>query len=95
MLRHQAATNQIVSLKQLDVISSAFAQLRAADPWQYQTIMSMAQPELYNVEYDPSEEAEAQRIADRNNRTDEMKETLNAEESSALGDLFPGLSFGG
>lgn len=94
LLRHQAATSQIVSLKQLDVIERAFAQLRASDPWQYQNIMSMAQPSLYDVEYDPSEEAEAQRIADRNNQTDEMKESLSAEERSALNDIYPGIDFG-
>ena len=94
LLRHQAATSQIVSLKQLEVIERAFAQLRAADPWQYQNIMSVAQPSLYDVEYDPSEEAEAQRIADRNNQSDEMRETLSAEESAAVSDIFPGYAFG-
>lgn len=89
-LETQTATLQSVMLRQIDVNEKAFAQLRASDPWQYQAIQAMADTSLYNTEYDPSEEADAQRIAERNNTKEELEETLNAEESAALDDLFPG-----
>lgn len=92
-LEQQAVTLRSVQLRQLDIIEKSFSQLRASDPWQYQAIQSMAQTALYDTEYDPSEEAEAQRIADRNNTKEELEETLNAEESAALDDLFPGSGF--
>lgn len=84
--------NQIVELRQLDIIEKAFAQLRATNPWEYQSIQAVANPALYDTEYDPSEEAEAQRIADRRNKTEELEENLSAEESAALSDIFPGFS---
>lgn len=93
LLVSQAATHRTVELRQLDVIEKAFAQLRASDPWQYQAIQAVAQPALYDGVYDPSEEAEAQRIAERSNTKDELKETLDAEDAAILDDLFPG--FGG
>ena len=89
-LEQQAVTLRGAQLRQLDIIEKAFSQLRAADPWQYQAIQSMAAPALYDTEYDPSEEADARRIADRNNTKEDLEETLNAEESAALDDIFPG-----
>ena len=89
-LEQQADTYRAVILRQADTIEKAFAQLRAADPWQYQSIQAMNQPGLYDAVYDPSEEAEAKRIAERNNTQEELEETLNAEESAALDDIFPG-----
>ena len=92
-LEQQAATFREVQLKQLDVIEKSFAQLRASDPWQYQSIQAMAAPGVYDTEYDPSEEAEARRIAERSNTKEELEESLNAEERSVLDDLFPGRGF--
>ena len=89
-LEQQAVTLRGAQLRQLDIIEKAFSQLRAADPWQYQAIQSMAAPALYDTEYDPSEEADARRIADRNNTKEDLEETVNAEESAALDDIFPG-----
>ena len=89
-LEQQAVTLRGAQLRQLDIIEKAFSQLRAADPWQYQAIQSMAAPALYDTEYDPSEEADARRIADRNNTKEDLEETLNAEESAAIDDIFPG-----
>lgn len=90
LLAAQAATHSKIELRQLDVIEKAFAQLRSADPWQYQAVQAVANPALYDGVYDPSEEAEAERIAERSNTKDELKETLNAEEAAILDDLFPG-----
>lgn len=64
--------------------------VRAAGPWEYQQVQAMGQHELYDEVYDPSPEAEARRIADRQNNMDGMEEALNGEERSVLGDLFPG-----
>lgn len=89
-LEQQAETLKSVQLRQLDILEKSFAQLRASDPWQYQSIQAVAQPHLYDTEYDPSEEAEARRIAERNNTQEELEETLHAEESAALDDIFPG-----
>lgn len=92
-LETQTSTLKSVLLRQLDLNEKAFAQLRASDPWQYQAIQSMTQTALYDTEYDPSEEADARRIAERNNTKEELEETLNAEESAALDDLFPGSGY--
>ena len=89
-LEQQATTYRGVMLRQLDLNEKAFAQLRATDPWQYQAIQAMTQTSLYDAEYDPSPEAEAQRIAERNNTKEELEESLNAQESAALDDIFPG-----
>lgn len=89
-LRQQADSALEVQARQLNIIEKAFAQLRASDPWQYQSIQAVAQP-LYDEVYDPSPEADAKRIAERNNTVDEQEEALSAEESAALRDLgFPG-----
>lgn len=77
-------------LRQSRIIEQAFAQLRAADPWQYQTIMSMNGTPLYDGVYDPSEQAEAARIAERDSKQEDLEESLSAEESAVLEDLFPG-----
>lgn len=90
MLKQQAEYNRTTQLHQLDIIEKAFSQLRASDPWQYQQIQAVAQP-LYDEAYDPSPEADAVRIASRNNTLDEQEEALSAEESAALRDLFPGI----
>ena len=90
LLEQQAETQKAVQLRQLDIIEKNFAQLRSSDPWQYQSIQAVANPSLYDAEYDPSPEAEATRIAERNNAKEELEETLNAEESAALSDIFPG-----
>lgn len=77
--------------QQLSLLEKAFAQLRATNAWEYQAIMSMnGVPSEYNEVYDPSPEAEAMRIADRQNAKDDLDESLTAEESAVLGDLFPG-----
>lgn len=89
-LETQTATLKAVLLAQNSTVQKAFAQLRASDPWQYQAIQSMEPTALYNTEYDPSEEADARRIAERNNTKEDLEETLNAEESAALDDIFPG-----
>ena len=89
-LEQQAVTLRGAQLRQLDIIEKAFSQLRAADPWQYQAIQSMAAPALYDTEYDPSEEADARRIADRNKTKEDLEEALNAVESAAIDDIFPG-----
>lgn len=90
LLQQQTEAYNASDMRQARIIEQAFAQLRAADPWQYQTIMSMNGAPLYDGIYDPSEEAEAQRIAERSNKQEELEENLNAEEASVLDDLFPG-----
>ena len=52
--------------------------------------MSMSSASAYDETYDPSPEAEAGRIADRQNKKDELNDSLSAEEAAVLGDLFPG-----
>lgn len=90
LLSEQAELSKAVELRQLDIIDKSFAQLRASNAWEYQAILSMNPPTGYDVAYDPSEEAEAQRIAERNNTKEELEETLSAEESAVLDDIFPG-----
>lgn len=75
---------------QLGIIEKAFAQLRATNAWEYQSIMSMSAP-AYDDSYDPSPEAEAVRIADRQNTKEDLNDSLNAEEEDVLRDIFPGL----
>lgn len=87
--RELLKASTVLSLKQNELLEKAFTQLRAADPWQYQQAMYAASP-MYDENYDPSLEAEAARIADRQNRVDDMEDDLNEAERSALGDLFPG-----
>lgn len=79
--------------QQLDLLEKAFAQLRATNAWEYQAIMSMNGGPAYDEQYDPSPEAEAMRIAERQNAKDDLNESLSAAEEAVLGDLFPG-SFG-
>ena len=90
LLREQAEHNRSVQHHQLKVIERSFAQLRATNAWEYQAIVSMDSANGYDVPYDPSEEAEAERIAERNNKKEELEETLSAEESAVLDDIFPG-----
>lgn len=90
LLREQAEANRANSSQQLSIIEKSFAQLRATNAWEYQAIMSMSGANSYDEPYDPSEEAEAERIAERNNTKDQLEETLSAEESAALDDIFPG-----
>lgn len=67
--------------------------LRAAGPWEYQQVQAMQQVGMYDEVYDPSPEAEARRIAERQNAVDDFEESLNGEEREVLGDLFPGAGF--
>lgn len=90
LLQQQSELSNATNLRLSSIIEKNFAQLRAADPWQYQTIMSMNGAPLYDGVYDPSEEAEAQRIAERSNSKEELEETLNAQEAAVLDDIFPG-----
>jgi len=75
----------------LELIQQGQAMIRASDPWQYQTIQAMTQGPVYDEPYDPSPEAEARRLAERDNSTDEMEGELNAAERAALSDVFPGI----
>lgn len=75
---------------QLGLLEKAFAQLRATNAWEYQSIMAMNASGYDETTYDPSPEAEALRIAERQNKKDELDEALTAEEESALDDIFPG-----
>lgn len=90
-VRHQIDTSSEAQEKQLDLLEKAFAQLRATNAWEYQAIMSMNGGPGYDEPYDPSPEAEALRIADRQNTKDELDESLSDEEAAVLGDIFPGL----
>jgi len=71
-------------------VDKSISLVRAAGPWEYQQIQVMQNPAVYDEVYDPSPEAEARRIADRQNALDEHEEALNAQERAAFGDLFPG-----
>lgn len=90
LLDQQATTLRAVQLRQLDLIDKSITMVRAAGPWEYQQVQAMSQNGLYDEIYDPSPEAEARRIADRQNNVDGMEEALNGEERAVLGDLFPG-----
>lgn len=91
LLEQQAVSLRAVQLRQLDLIDKAFALLRAAGPWEFQQVQVMGQQGMYDEVYDPSPEAEADRIAQRQNKTEEQQEALNGEERAVLGDLFPGI----
>lgn len=88
--REQLDVSAELQSSQLGLLEKAFAQLRATNAWEYQAIMSMNPLPGYDEAYDPSPEAEALRIAERQNKKDELDEALTAEEESVLGDLFPG-----
>ena len=88
--REQADGMLEAQSQQLGLLEKAFAQLRATNAWEYQAIMSMSSASAYDETYDPSPEAEAERIADRQNKKDELNDSLSAEEAAVLGDLFPG-----
>lgn len=82
---------QEAQLKQLDLLQESIRMLKAGDVWTYQGITAATEPYAYDEFYDPSPEAEALRIADRDNRVDELEEELNGQQIAALGDIFPGL----
>lgn len=65
--------------------------IKSGDPWTYQMVTASGQPYVYDETYDPSPEAEAARIAERDNRTHEMEEELSDSERAALSDVFPGI----
>lgn len=94
LLKAQAAalvaSQRQVQLKQLEVVDKAVALVRAADPWQYQAIQAMQYQVPYDADYDPSPEAEARRIAERDSAVDDMEGEMNADERAVFGDLFPG-----
>lgn len=91
LLEAQAQAFREVQLRQIETIDKAFAQLRSSDPWQYQSIMAMQNPaSVYDEVYDPSDEAEIRRIADRNGKAQEYEEALDGEAAEILSDLFPG-----
>lgn len=90
LLEQQAVTLRAVQLRQLDLVDKAFALLRAAGPWEFQQVQAMNQAAVYDEAYDPSPEAEADRIAERRNKLDEQQEALSGAERDILGDLFPG-----
>lgn len=81
------SAHQRSQLKQIELNDKAMALLRAADPWQFQTIQAMNYPVQYDEAYDPSPEAEAERIAERSNKKDELNDSLTAEQEAALKDL--------
>lgn len=89
-LKAITAANLQTQKSQLDLIEQSMRMIRSADPWTYQAITAVGQPGVYDEVYDPSPEAEAQRIAERDNDRSELEEELNAEERAALGDIFPG-----
>jgi len=91
--REISSSSAEVQESQLGLLEKAFAQLRATNAWEYQAIMSMSGGPAYDEQYDPSPEAEAMRIAERQNTKDELDESLTAAEEAVLGDIFPG-SFG-
>lgn len=74
-------------LKQIELNDKAMALLKAQDPWQFQTIQAMNATTLYDEVYDPSPEAEASRIAERQNKKEDLNDSLTAEEESALSDI--------
>lgn len=90
-LKEQAAANLRVQEHQLELLDKGMAMIRASDPWQYQQIQAVSDAPMYDEFYDPSPEAEAQRIAERDRAKDQLEEDLNAEERAALSDIFPGL----
>lgn len=75
----EISSAQRVSLKQLELNDKAIALVRATDPWQFQAIQAPMASSHY-TEYDPSEEADAYRIADRTSTKDELNDSLSAEE---------------
>lgn len=86
----ELAVVQRTSLKQIEINDKAMALLRAQDPWQFQAIQVMNPQTQYDAVYDPSPEAEAERIAERDNKKEDLNDSLTAEEEAVLGDLFGG-----
>lgn len=90
-LKAQTAASLKLQEHQLDMVNSYVQMIRAADPWQYQMITAAGQPYVYDESYDPSPEAEARRIAERDGTVEDLDGELNADERAALSDVFPGL----
>lgn len=91
-LREQTDANRALFEKQLELLSDAMHMIQAGDVWTYQGIAAATQPYPYDETYDPSPEAEALRLAERDGYEDELESELNGDARAALGDVFPGLS---
>jgi hypothetical protein len=80
-----------VSLAQVKLLDKAFTLLSTKDPLAFQAVQAMGYTQQYD-DFNPSVEAETERIHDRDGERGSVEGDLNAEERAALGDLFPGLS---
>ena len=85
--RRAAQTQTTVSLAQLELIDKCVAIIASRDPLTFQQLQAMNGVVQYDEWHDPSDEAEIQRMRERDgDRGDE----LNEPERDFLDDIFPG-----
>jgi hypothetical protein len=65
--------------------------LSTKDPLAFQAVQAMGYSPQYD-DFNPSMEAETERIHERDGERGSVEEELNAEERAALSDLFPGIA---
>jgi hypothetical protein len=80
-----------VSLAQVKALDKAMTLLATKDPLAFQAVQAMGWPQQYD-DFNPSVEAETDRIHARDGERGSVEEELNAEERAAFGDIFPGIS---
>jgi hypothetical protein len=91
MLRQAASQQTLAHVHTLDVLERTITLLSVKDPISYQQIQAMHSAPGYDVLYDPSDEAEADRIHARDGERGDVEGDLNERERAFLGDVFPGL----
>ena len=88
--RKRSDADREVSLAQMRTIDKAIALLSTKDPLAFQAVQAMDFASQYD-DFNPSMEAEMERIHERDGERGSVEGDLNADERAALGDLFPGL----
>ena len=89
--RKRSDADREVSLAQIKTLDKAIALLATKDPLSFQAVQAMGFASQYD-DFNPSVEAEVERIHDRDGERGSVEGDLNADERAALGDLFPGLA---
>ena len=89
--RKKSDADREVALAQTALLDKALALLSTKDPLAFQAVQAMGYPSQYD-DFNPSVEAETERIHERDGERGSVEEDLNAYERAALGDIFPGLA---
>jgi hypothetical protein len=88
--RRRSEADSAVALAQVAALDKAMTLLSTKDPLAFQAVQAMGWPQQYD-DFNPSLEAETERIHDRDGERGSVEGELNAEERAAFDDIFPGL----